>query len=134
MDLRRRAWPGRRGWLAVPRSRLRAIQPASMRVQPFSSVADDGGEDREGDVVQFADADAGHDEVEEDEDAGADFGDAVEFFGEVRGRGGADADDGASKPAAAQALGGADGAGALLLGDGAQRRRRGSRRSRRRGS
>ena len=51
-----------------------------------SAVPDNGGEHRNGDVVVGAHANAGHDEIEEHEDAGAALGDAVEVSREHRRR------------------------------------------------
>ncbi len=84
--------PGRRAWLAVPRSRDIAIQPASAMIQPLSAwwpitVAST----RQRDLVEPAHAEAGHHQVEEHVDARAHLGDAREGLAEERGGRGADA-------------------------------------------
>ena len=86
-------------------------------------MPDDARQHREGDVVERADADAGYDEVEEDEHAGADLGDAIQFTREMGGRGRADTDDGAGQAGGAHVASGGHGGRPLPFREGGQRLR-----------
>ena len=101
---------------------LRQRHPAGVDQDPslVALVADHRRQHRQRDVVDLADTDPGHHEIEEHEHAGPDFGDAAEVGGVVRGRCGADADHRAGQPRLAQEGGGIDHAAALDLGTSTQ--------------
>ena len=82
-------------------------------------MADHGHEHRNGDVVELAHADARHDEILEQVHAGAHFSDAIEIFGERRGRRRSDGHDRRRHPGIAQPLRGKHRSGTLTLGHGA---------------
>jgi hypothetical protein len=80
-------------------------------------VADDAGQDRQRNIVDRADADAGHHQIKEHVDTGTQFGDARQIAGGVGRRGGADADQRTGKPGCAQDLGGSDAGRPLTFGE-----------------
>src|SRR5699024_8390475 len=84
-------------------------------------VADHRGHDRQRDVVDAADADAGHDQIEEYKYPGAYFGVAGQVAGEMGRRRRADADHGAGQAGLTQNRRGGDGAAPFVFGASRQR-------------
>src|SRR3990167_3553202 len=91
--------------------------PAGVNQDPslLGPESDHRGEHRKGDVVDGADADAVHHQIEELKDAGTDLGHALKIAGKMRSRGRAYAHDRRRVAVAAQKLRGGDRRDALAL-------------------